>query len=40
MTMQTITSEQATQIKLGFPDFDFELDPTTTALLVVDMQRF
>jgi nicotinamidase-related amidase len=38
--MQTITSEQATQIKLGYPDFDFELDPATTALLVVDMQRF
>jgi nicotinamidase-related amidase len=38
--MQEMTFEQATQIKLGYPDFDFDLDPATTALLIVDMQRF
>lgn len=38
--MQEMTFEQARQIKLGYPDFDFEIDPATTALLIVDMQRF
>ena len=38
--MRAMTFEQARQIKLGYPDFDFELDPATTALLIVDMQRF
>jgi biuret amidohydrolase len=38
--LETITPEQATQIKLGYPDFDFALDAATTALLIVDMQRF
>lgn len=38
--MPDMTFEEARQIKLGYPDFDFELDPATTALLIVDMQRF
>jgi len=36
--MTSVASHQAAQIKLSFPDFDFA--PATTALLIVDMQRF